>query len=119
MLAQRGVEIRLNIRVKGMTEENVFLFDGVSIPARNLVWTAGTAPSPIISSLPCAKERGRLLVDQFFEFLIGPMFGQWATVPLCQTSGIRGNLIRQPRNMPYAKAKLWRRISRLFSWAVL
>ena len=67
VLTQRGVEIRLNTRVKGMTEENIFLIDGVSIPARNLVWTAGTAPSPIISSLPCAKERGRLLVDQFLR----------------------------------------------------
>jgi NADH dehydrogenase len=67
VLTQRGVEIRLNTRVKGMTDENVFLIDGVSIPARNLVWTAGTAPSPIISSLPCAKERGRLLVDQFLR----------------------------------------------------
>jgi NADH:ubiquinone reductase (H+-translocating) len=67
VLTQRGVEIRLNTRVKDMTEENVFLIDGVSIPTRNLVWTAGTAPSPIISTLPCAKERGRLLVDQFLR----------------------------------------------------
>jgi NADH:ubiquinone reductase (H+-translocating) len=67
VLTQRGVEIRLNARVKGMTEENVSLIDGVSIPTRNLVWTAGTAPSPIISSLPCAKERGRLLVDEFLR----------------------------------------------------
>ena len=64
VLTRRGVEIRLNARVKAMTEEAVSLFDGVSIPTRNLVWTAGTAPSPIISLLPCAKERGRLLVDR-------------------------------------------------------
>ena len=67
ILTQRGVEIRVNSRVKGITEENVFLTDGVSIATRNLVWTAGTAPSPIISSLPCAKERGRLLVDPFLR----------------------------------------------------
>src|SRR6476646_9448437 len=67
VLTRRGVEIRLNTRVKGVTEENVFLIDGVSIPTRNLVWTAGTAPSPIVSLLPCTKERGRLLVDQFLR----------------------------------------------------
>ena len=67
VLTGRGVDIRLNTRVKGVTEENVSLVDGSSIPTRNLVWTAGTAPSPIISSLPCAKERDRLLVDQFLR----------------------------------------------------
>jgi len=65
VLARRGAEIRLKIRVKSVTESKVFLADGVSIPSRTLVWTAGTVPSPIISSLPCAKERGRLLVNQF------------------------------------------------------
>jgi NADH dehydrogenase len=65
VLARRGVEIRLNTRVKSMTENKVFLPHGVPIPCSTLVWTAGTVPSPIISSLPCAKERGRLLVNQF------------------------------------------------------
>jgi NADH dehydrogenase len=65
ILARRRVEVRLNTRVKSMTESEVLLADGVSIPSRTLVWTAGTVPSPIISSLPCAKERGRLLVNQF------------------------------------------------------
>src|SRR6266699_6063433 len=60
VLARRGVEIRLKTRVKSVTESKVYLADGVSIPSRTLVWTAGTVPSPIISSLPCAKERGRL-----------------------------------------------------------
>jgi NADH:ubiquinone reductase (H+-translocating) len=66
VLARRGVEIRLNARVKSMTAENVS-FDGLSIPTRNLVWTAGTVPSPLISSLPCAKDRGRIRVDEFLR----------------------------------------------------
>ena len=64
VLTGRGVDIRLNTRVKGVTEENVSLVDGSSIPTHNLVWTAGTAPSPLIFSLPCMKAGGRLLVDQ-------------------------------------------------------
>src|SRR5258707_14038612 len=45
VLAERGVEIRVNARFKTVTQENLSLADGVSIPTRNLVWTAGTAPS--------------------------------------------------------------------------
>src|SRR5438105_10536606 len=67
VLEKRGVEIRLNTRVKSLTESRVFLADGVAIPSRTLVWTAGTVPSPIIASLPCAKERGRLLVNEFLQ----------------------------------------------------
>src|SRR6202030_1137628 len=57
VLARRGVEIRLKIRVKSVTESEVFLADGVSIPSRTLVWTAGTVPNPLILSLPCGTER--------------------------------------------------------------
>jgi NADH dehydrogenase len=67
VLKRRGVEILLKTRVKSVTESKVFLADGVTIPSRTLVWTAGTVPSPIISSLPCAKERGRLLVNEFLR----------------------------------------------------
>ena len=61
------MEIRLNTRVKSMTEDNVCLAHDVPIPCRTLVWTAGTVPSPLISSLPCAKERGRIVVNQFLQ----------------------------------------------------
>lgn len=67
VLEQRGVEIRLNTRVKSMTESKVFLADSVPIPSRTLVWAAGTVPSPLILSLPCAKERGRVVVNQFLQ----------------------------------------------------
>jgi NADH dehydrogenase len=67
VLARRGVEIRLNTRVKSMTEDNVSLAHHVPIPCRTLVWTAGTVPSPLISSLPCAKEQGRIVVNQFLR----------------------------------------------------
>ena len=46
------------------------------------------------------------------------MCGRWVTVRLCRTSEIRESLIRQPLNMPYAKARLWRTISRLHSQVV-
>src|SRR5205823_1840569 len=67
VLEGRGVEIRFNTRVKSMTENSVCLAHGVPIPCRTLVWTAGTVPSPLISALPCAKERGRIVVNQFLQ----------------------------------------------------
>jgi NADH dehydrogenase len=67
VLARRGVKIQLNTRVKSITENEVFLAHNVPIPCRTLVWTAGTVPSPLISLLPCAKERGRIVVNQFLR----------------------------------------------------
>ena len=67
VLGRRGVRILLNTRVKSMTENKVFLAYRVPIPCSTLVWTAGTVSSPLISSLPCAKERGRILVNQFLQ----------------------------------------------------
>ncbi len=60
VLARRGVEVRLNTRVKSMTENRVFLIDGLQIPSRTLVWTAGTVPNPLTLLLPCANEQGRI-----------------------------------------------------------
>src|SRR5438093_2097950 len=90
VLARRGVEVRINTRVQSMTESEVLLADGVSIPSRTLVWTAGTVPSPIISSLPCAKERGRLLVNQFLRVTDWPnvwAVGDCAFVPHSRNPG--------------------------------
>jgi NADH:quinone reductase (non-electrogenic) len=60
VLAQRGIEIRLNTRVTSMTESEVYLKDSPPIPSTTLIWTAGTMPNPLLSSLPCQKECGRV-----------------------------------------------------------
>jgi len=67
VLARRGVEVRLNTRVKSMTENCVSLIDGLQIPSRTLVWTAGIAPNPLTVALPCAKECGRIRVNEFLR----------------------------------------------------
>jgi len=90
VLGERGVEIRLNTQVKSMTEDNVFLANHVPIPCRTLVWTAGTVPSPLISLLPCAKERGRIVVNQFLQVPNWPdvwAVGDCAFVPDLKNSG--------------------------------
>ncbi len=62
-LAQRNVEIRVNTRVAGVTEDGVALSDGMMIPTTTIVWTAGTSPHPLLDTLPCKKEKGRVVVD--------------------------------------------------------
>jgi NADH dehydrogenase len=84
VLARRGVRILLNTRVKSMTEDRVFVAYRAPIPCSTLVWTAGTVPSPLIASLPCAKERGRIVVNQFLQVSDSPevwAVGDCAFVP--------------------------------------
>ena len=66
-LASQGVEIRTGVRVAEATEDGVLLFDGTRVAARTLVWTAGTSPHALCSGLPCAKQGGRLRVNEFLE----------------------------------------------------
>jgi NADH:ubiquinone reductase (H+-translocating) len=54
----------------------VKLSDGTAIESSTVVWAAGTAPNPLLKELPCTKERGRLVVDQFLEVEGWP--GVWA-----------------------------------------
>src|SRR2546422_1956699 len=75
-LAQRGVDIRTNTRVTGVTEHGVTLSDGSTIPSCTVIWTAGTSPNPLLAALPCTKERGRVIVNEYMEVPEGP--GVWA-----------------------------------------
>jgi NADH dehydrogenase len=75
-LARRGVEIHLNTSVTGVTAGGVSLSDGTVIPAQTIVWTAGTAPNPIVAAVPCAKERGRVRATA--ELQVPGWPGVWA-----------------------------------------
>ena len=58
-LAQRGVDIRTNTRVTGVTEHGVTLSDGSTIPSCTVIWTAGVAASPAgeTGSVPALRRR--------------------------------------------------------------
>jgi len=75
-LAARGVEILVNTRVTGLTDTGVQLSTGEEIETKALIWTAGTSPNPVIDGLPCAKEHGRLKVDEMLRLPGWP--GVWA-----------------------------------------
>ena len=72
----RGVEIRLKTKVAGYDGHEVTLDDGTKIATRTLVWTAGTTPAPVLASLPCALQHGRVVTDEFLQVPNFP--GVWA-----------------------------------------
>jgi NADH dehydrogenase len=75
-LAERGITIRTNARVEGVTDQAVMLADGGRIPACLVVWTAGTSPHPLIRNLACTLDRGRIVVDDTLAIPGWP--GVWA-----------------------------------------
>ena len=75
-LRKRKVEVIKGARVANYDGIVVTLSDGTSIPARTLIWTAGVKPSPVIASLACKTERGRLLVNE--DMSVPGVSGLWA-----------------------------------------
>ncbi len=75
-LRERKVEVIKGQRVANYDGRVVTLSDGTSIPARTLIWTAGVKTSPVIASLPCQKERGRLLVNE--DMSVPGVSGLWS-----------------------------------------
>jgi NADH dehydrogenase len=75
-LKRRGVEIRLKTGVAAYDGKELTLSDGTKIITRLVIWTAGITPSPLVSGLPCAKERDRVLVNACLQIPQWP--GVWA-----------------------------------------
>jgi NADH dehydrogenase len=75
-LRARGIEFRLGTRVLGASDAGVMLSDGTTIPTRTLVWTAGTCPHPLLATLPCKKQNGRLVTNDRLE--VDGFPGVWA-----------------------------------------
>jgi NADH dehydrogenase len=75
-LARRGIEIMLKTRVESLSDQGVQLSNGTTIKTNTLIWTGGNAPHPLLTTLPCQKEHGRPLVNDFLEVPEWP--GVWA-----------------------------------------
>jgi NADH dehydrogenase len=76
-LRARGIEFRLGTRVGDTGATEVTLADGERIPARTLVWTAGSRSAPLLDALPAARGRsGALIVDAAFR--VPGADGLWA-----------------------------------------
>jgi NADH dehydrogenase len=75
-LAEQQVEIRANCKVIAVTDRDVTLSDGTTVPTNTLVWTAGISPHALLATLPCQKVKGRVLVNEYLEVPGWP--GVWA-----------------------------------------
>jgi len=75
-LTDRGVEIRTGVRVTAVDAEIVTFSDGTHVASSLIVWTAGTSPHPLLHALPCALDRGRVVVDETLAVPGWP--GVWA-----------------------------------------
>lgn len=75
-LEERGIHVLAHSRVSSYDGNVIELADGRQIPAKTLLWTAGTMPHPLVGALPCAKDRGRLRVTA--ELAVPDWPGVWA-----------------------------------------
>jgi len=76
ILERRKVEIRLNTRLAGATGDYALLQGGERIPTKTLISTVPSAPHPVLTALPCRKEKGRIVTNEFLELPEFP--GVWA-----------------------------------------
>ena len=75
-MAMRGVTFRLNCRLNDCGPGRVILSDG-EVRARTLVWTAGTAPNPLLRTLPLETDRrGAVVVEN--TMAVTGRAGVWA-----------------------------------------
>lgn len=75
-LSDAKIEIHTNKKVAAVDDDGVTLSDGAFIRTNTVIWTAGTSPHPLLATLPCARERGRLVVNEYLELPEWP--GVWA-----------------------------------------
>lgn len=84
-LMRRGVEVRVNTKVKSATSHSVTLDADETVMTHTLVWTAGTSPSPALKGIACEVDgRGAVKVDPYLEVLGWPgvfALGDCANIP--------------------------------------
>ncbi|RMG52036.1 MAG: hypothetical protein D6723_09465 [Acidobacteria bacterium] len=91
LLRERRVEIRFQTRLAGATAHAAVLRGGEKIPTQTLVATVPAGPHPLIEALPCRKERGRIVVNEYLEVPEYPTvwaLGDGAWIPDLKTGGI-------------------------------
>jgi NADH:ubiquinone reductase (H+-translocating) len=76
-MSERGVAFKLNVRLADARPGVVVLGTGEEIRARTLVWTAGTAPNPLLKALAVERDRrGAAIVEHTLAVPGHP--GVWA-----------------------------------------
>ena len=90
-LARRGVEIHVGTTLESVDEREAVLSNGLRVPTRTLVWTAGVKAHPLLSELGLPlDERGRVVVDELLRVCGRERLwalGDGAAVPNARTPG--------------------------------
>jgi len=84
--ARAHITVRTKSTVARVEEEKLFLQEGEEIPFGLLVWATGNAPNPFIAALPFAKEKGRMIVDEYLR-----VAGQDSIYALGDCAVVEGN----------------------------
>ena len=67
-LRQSGVQVMLNTRLIGVTQDGVSLNDGNVISSNTMIWAGGARPDPLISGLECKHDNtGRMITNNYLE----------------------------------------------------
>jgi NADH:quinone reductase (non-electrogenic) len=126
-LGARSIEIITDARVTSVQPDGVQLADGRFIASRLVVWTAGTSPHPMLSTLPCRRDRGRIVVDSTLAVPDWPgvwALGDCAAIPDAKTGGLfpptAQHAIREAKTVAdNVAAVLNRRAPQAFSFVTL
>ncbi|MDP8266234.1 MAG: NAD(P)/FAD-dependent oxidoreductase [Candidatus Aceula meridiana] len=87
---KRGIEIKLNTKVVDFSDNKVGLSTDEVVDSSNIIWTAGNTISPVVDALGLSKEKGRVIIDKYFQ--VPDHQGVWALgdcayVPNTQNGG--------------------------------
>jgi|AmaraimetFIIA100_FD_contig_121_74842_length_2528_multi_6_in_0_out_0_2 NADH dehydrogenase len=72
----RGVDVRLDTRVVGVTDRDVQLASGEVLSGGTVISTIGTQPSSLLDQIPAPKSHGRLVVNP--DLSVPGVEGVWA-----------------------------------------
>ena len=90
-LEKRGVEIHVGTTLTSYDGREAVLSNGVTVPARTVVWTAGVRANPLLGELGLPLDaRGRVLVDPYLHVEGREnvwALGDCAAVPNARTPG--------------------------------
>lgn len=87
VLRKRRIEIHTKTRIKAVMPREVELSGGSKITTLCLIWTAGSAPNPVLDLIDCPKDRGRIKVTENLEVEGYP--GVWAVGDCALVSDMR------------------------------
>ncbi len=106
-MAVRGVTFKLKTRVRGAREGVVLLDPDEELRTRTLVWTAGTAPHPLLKTLPVARDRrGGVIVDP--TLAVPGRDGVWRSATARRSlTGPREKPVHLPPSSRFAKRPCW------------